>query len=435
MTEQHNQDSDLSATDASSADEPHSSGLSRRAWLATAGKALAGGAAVLAAPAFVRAQGEQPLNLGLLMAKQGVWTEQGEVIANGVKLALDQAGNQARGRRVNLLWYDEPNPQSAQQNMQKLVEQDKAIAVIGGTNSGTSLAMSSVAMRTKTPYIAPNAAARELTGSSCNPYTFRVLSPTPVTCRALAPSLLAIGKKWHFLVANYAYGQDIQRSMSDLLKQSGGTIVGADVTPLNTTDFSSFILKIRQSKPDVVLLGLPGGDLSTFLKQYAEMGMKGQIPVACPIIGDSDLWSINVDAATGYYGKPWHFSSPGLSAEELAFIKQYTAKYGKPPADKAWIGWFTTRTLLKAVNEAKSTSGADIVQSLETVQMGDSSGPAYFRPWDHQMLRRWTVFKVKDHITDKWDWLNQVSVVPQNTADLDRLYGTRQEIGCTMAAR
>ena len=415
--------------------ETQSTGMTRRAWLATAGKTLASGAAVLAAPAIVRAQGEQPLKLGLLMAKQGVWTEQGEVIANGVKMALDDANNQARGRRVDLVWYDEPNPQSAQQNMQKLIEQDKVIAVIGGTNSGTSLAMSSVAARTKTPYIAPNAAARELTGSSCNPYTFRVLSPTPVTCRALAPSLLAIGKKWHFLVANYAYGQDIQRSMSELLKQSGGTIAGADVTPLNTTDFSSFILKIRQSKPDVVLLGLPGGDLSTFLKQYAEMGMKDKIPVACPIIGDSDLWSINVDAATGYYGKPWHYSSPGHSPEELAFIKKYTAKYGKPPADKAWIGWFTTRALLAGVNQAKSTSGPDIVQSLETVQFGDSSGPAYFRPWDHQMLRRWTVFKVKDHITDKWDWLNQVSAVPQNPAELDSLYGTKQEIGCTMAER
>jgi len=415
--------------------ETRSTGMTRRAWLATAGKTLASGAAVLAAPAIVRAQGEQSLKLGLLMAKQGVWTEQGEVIANGVKMALDDANNQARGRRVDLVWYDEPNPQSAQQNMQKLIEQDKVIAVIGGTNSGTSLAMSSVAARTKTPYIAPNAAARELTGSSCNPYTFRVLSPTPVTCRALAPSLLAIGKKWHFLVANYAYGQDIQRSMSELLKQSGGTIAGADVTPLNTTDFSSFILKIRQSKPDVVLLGLPGGDLSTFLKQYAEMGMKDKIPVACPIIGDSDLWSINVDAATGYYGKPWHYSSPGHSPEELAFIKKYTAKYGKPPADKAWIGWFTTRALLAGVNQAKSTSGPDIVQSLETVQFGDSSGPAYFRPWDHQMLRRWTVFKVKDHITDKWDWLNQVSAVPHNPAELDSLYGTKQEIGCTMAAR
>ncbi|MEP9321840.1 ABC transporter substrate-binding protein [Paraburkholderia phymatum] len=171
--------------------EAQGTGMTRRTWLATAGKTLASGAAVLAAPAVVRAQGEQPLKLGLLMAKQGVWTEQGEVIANGVKMALDDANNQARGRRVDLVWYDEPNPQSAQQNMQKLIEQDKVIAVIGGTNSGTSLAMSSVANRTKTPYIAPNAAARELTGSSCNPYTFRVLSPTTRCTRSFRGSRIA----------------------------------------------------------------------------------------------------------------------------------------------------------------------------------------------------------------------------------------------------
>ncbi|MEZ0605421.1 ABC transporter substrate-binding protein [Paraburkholderia sp. IW21] len=412
-----------------------SGGMTRRGWLSAAGKTLASGAAVLAAPAFVRAQGDQPLKLGLVMAKQGVWTEQGEMIVNGVKLALADAGNQVRGRRIDLVWYDEPNPQSAQQNMQKLVEEDKVVAVIGGTNSGTSLAMASVANRAKVPYIAPNAAARELTGSSCNPYTFRTLAPTPVTCRALAPSLLAKGKRWHFLVANYAYGQDIQRAMSELLKQAGGTMTGADVSPLNTTDFSSFILKIRQSKPDVVVLGLPGGDLSTFLKQYAEMGLKGTIPVACPIIGDSDLWSISPDAATGYYGKPWHFSSPGHTPAELAFIKTYTAKYGKPPADKAWIGWFATRGLLEGIKQAKSTSGADIAASLETVKLDDGAVPAYYRSWDHQMVRRWTVFKVKDHIADKWDWLDRVSVVPQNPADLDRLYGTRQEIGCAMPPR
>jgi len=430
----HQQDGDGALSSVSTSNSPDGV-MTRRDWLAKAGKTLASGAAVMAAPALVRAQGDQPLKIGLLMAKQGVWTEQGEVIANGVKLALDEAGNQVRGRRIDLIWYDEPNPQSAQQNMQKLIDQDKAIAVIGGTNSGTSLAMASVANRAKIPYIAPNAAARELTGSSCNPYTFRVLTPTPVTCHALAPSLLAIGKRWHFLVANYAYGQDIQRSMSELLKQAGGTMVGADVTPLNTTDFSSFILKIRQSKPDVVLLGLPGGDLSTFLKQYAEMGMKGTIPVACPIIGDSDLWSISVDAATGYYGKPWHFSAPGHTPAELAFIRTYTAKYGRPPADKAWIGWFSARALLEGIKQAKSTSGSDIAASLETVKIDDGPTPAYFRSWDHQLMRRWTVFKVKDRITDKWDWLDQVSVVPQNPAEVEKLYGTRQEIGCSMAAR
>ncbi|KAA1004045.1 ABC transporter substrate-binding protein [Paraburkholderia panacisoli] len=409
--------------------------MARRDWLAVAGKTLASGAAMLAAPAVVRAQGEQPVKLGLVLAKQGVWTEQGEVIANGVKMALDDAGNEVRGRRIELVWYDEPNPQSAQQNMQKLVEEDKVIAVIGGTNSATSLAMASVANRARIPYLAPNGTASELTGGSCNPYTFRTQAATPVCCRALAPSLLAIGKRWHFVFSNYTYGQGIQRSMADLLKEAGGTMTGADATPLNTTDFSSFILKIRQAKPDVVVLGLPGGDLSTFLKQYAEMGMKGRIPVACPIIGDSDLWSINVDAATGYYGKPWHFNSPGHSPEEQAFTRKYTAKYGRPPGAQAWLGWFSAHALLEGINRAKSASGSDIAASLEMVKFSDGSGSAFFRPWDHQMVRRWTVFKVKDHVTDQWDWLDQISVVPQNPADIDKLYGTRQEVGCVMPLR
>ena len=89
----------------------------------------------------------------------------------------------------------------------------------------------------------------------------------------------------------------------------------------------------------------------------------------------------------------------------------------------------------EGIKQAKSTSGADIAASLETVRLDDGAMPAYYRSWDHQMVRRWTVFKVKDHITDKWDWLDQVSVVPKNPADLDKLYGTRQEIGCNMPPR
>jgi len=417
------------------ANSPNKTAMTRRDWLGTSGKVLASGAALLAAPAFVRAQGEQPIKIGMVMAKQGVFSEQGEMIADGVKLAIAQAGNQVRSRRIDLIWYDEANPQGSQQNMQKLVDEDKVSAVIGGTNSGTSLAMASVAGRARIPYISPGAAARELTGTGCNPYTFRTLAPIPVSCRALAPLLLTKGKRWHFLVANYAFGQDIQRAMSDLLKEAGGTITGADASPLNTTDFSSFILKIRQAKPDVVVLGLPGGDLSTFLKQYAEMGMKGVIPVACPVIGDPDLWSISPEAATGYFGLPWHYDTPGLTPVEVDFVKTYTAQHKKPPSDKVWLGWFSTRVLLEAMKQAKSASSNDIAASLETVKVDDGGTPAYYRQWDHQMVRRWTVFKVKDHITDKWNWLDRVSVVPQNMADVDKLYGTPAEIGCKMAPR
>ncbi|OWW19541.1 ABC transporter substrate-binding protein [Noviherbaspirillum denitrificans] len=413
-------------------DESSKKHFSRRDVLALAGKAAVGGTLALGAPAILRAQTSQTTKIGLVFAKQGVWTAQGEHLATGIKMALDQAGGTILGKKVELVWYDEPNPQSAQQNMQKLIDSDKVVAVIGGTNSATSLAMASVARRSKVPYIAPNAASRDITGKECNPYTFRVLTTTPVAARALAPSLLGVGKKWYFMCANYAYGQDVYASMKAMLNEAGGTEVGNDATPLGTTDFSSFILKIRQAKPDVVVLGLPGGDLSNFLKQYNEMGMKGRIPVACPIIGDSDLWDLTPEVATGYYGKPWHFSSSDNPAADKAFVKDYIAKHGKPPADKVWLGWFSMRSLMAGIEQAKSVKGNDIVGGLELARLQDGAVPAYYRSWDHQMLRRCMVFKVKDKITDKWDWLDAIAQEPKVPSELDKLFGNQGEIGCKM---
>ena len=408
---------------------------SRRKVLQTAGKAAAGSVVAMSVPGLLRAQAQGPVKIGMVFAKQGVWTEQGEQLATGIKMALDEVGGKILGRNIELVWYDEPNPQSAQQNMAKLIDEDKVVAVIGGSNSGTSLAMSSVARRSKIPYITPNAAAAAVTGKECNPYTFRTLTTTLVASRAMAPALLGVGKKWYFLTANYAFGQDIYTSMSGLLKEANGTEIGVDQAPLGTTDYSSFILKIRQAKPDVVVAGLPGGDLSTFLKQWAEMGMKGKIPIACPIIGDADLWSLNSDAATGYYGKPWHFSSPNNPPADKAFAKAYLDKHGKPAADKVWLGWFSMRMLIAGINQAKSFKAGDIVGGLENARIDDGGSPAYYRAWDHQMLRKCMVFKVKDKITDKWDWLDLVAQEPKNPVDLEKLYGSKIEIGCKMDPR
>lgn len=408
--------------------------LAGAARAATAGAAVTLGAPLLGAPFIIAARGETPVKLGLVFAKQGTWTEQGEQLVDGAKLALEQAGSQVLGRPVQVIWYDEPSPQSAQENLQKLVEQENVVAVVGGTNSGTSLAMSAAARRLSIPYITPNAAAREITGKLCNRFTFRVLTTTPVASRAMGPYLATLGKNWYFISASYAFGQDVYKSMRTQLDDAGGKEVGSDQTPLGTTDFSSFLLKIRRARPEVIVAGLPGGDLSSFLKQFADMGLKGHIPVACPIIGDSDLWSVGPEAATGIYGKPWHFSDPNNTAADRVFTAAYSKKHGKPPADKAWLGWFTMRSLLGGIEQAQSVKPLDIVRGLETARFDDGAIPAYYRAWDHQMLRRCLVLKVKQPITDKWDWLDVIKVAPGNPAELDAMFGTKAEVGCQMEA-
>lgn len=406
--------------------------LSRRTFIAGASSAAA-----LSVPglSFSQAGGpKDPVKIGLIFAKQGTWTEQGEHLVNGARVAVAQAGSKLLDRPVELVWLDEPNPQVAQQNMQKIVDEEKVVAVIGGTNSGTSLAMSSVAQRSKIPFIAANAAARDITGKGCNRYTFRTLATTQVACRAVAPHLANIGKKWYFLVASYVFGLDIYNSMKSELKAVGGTEVGFDQTPLGTTDFSSFILKIRQAKPDVVVLAIQGNDLSNFLKQYKEFGLEGKIQVCNPVIGDSDLWSIGPQASFGIYGKPWHFSDPSNPPADKEFAAAYLKAHGKPAADKAWLGWQSMRLLIGAIQKEGSLDPAKIVTGLETLKVRDGDSLTYFRDWDHQLLHRYLVLKVKKEITDKWDYLETIGQSPINPSGLETLFGSKAEIGCTLGS-
>ncbi|KAF1022607.1 MAG: hypothetical protein GAK30_00980 [Paracidovorax wautersii] len=93
------------------------------------------------------------------------------------------------------------------------------------------------------------------------------------------------------------------------------------------------------------------------------------------------------------------------------------------------------RMLIAAIEQARHVKGGDIAGALEAVRIDDGGTPAYYRQWDHQMLRKTLVLKVKDKITDPWDWLDVVATAPGNSAQLDALYGTPQEIGCRMEPR
>ena len=396
--------------------------------------ALAGTAAAsrLGMPYIANAAAAEPIKIGLILAKTGQIVDQAEYLANGTFLALEQAGNKVLDRPVEIIWLDEPSPQVAQQNAQKLIEENKVTALIGGALSSNCLAISSVAKRMKVPYVANNAAAREITGKDCSRYTFRLQPPVPVQARALAPYIMGYGKRWYFMTAGYAFGQDILHTFTDLLKQAGGTVVGQDEVPLNTSDYSSYILKIRQAKPDLVLGGVSAQDLSTFLKQWNELGMRGKIPFAEIAVGDTDIWSVGPEAATGIFTSLWWYNNPNNSPEDKAFAAAYLKKHGKPAADKAWMGWFAMRSLLGGIELAKSTDPEKIVDGLENWKVMAGDVAMGYRKFDHQMMMRTLVVETKAKITDKWDYFDVKAALPEKVADLPAVFGSQEEVGCHM---
>jgi branched-chain amino acid transport system substrate-binding protein len=392
--------------------------------------ALLGGASLLAAPNIARAV--EPIRIGVLLAKTGQIAAQTEYLSNGTILAMEERNNTIMGQPAELVWLDEPSPQAATQNMQKLVQENKVVAILGGSLSSNALAEEATAAQLKIPFVCDNAAATEISGKNCNRFTFRLNTPVAVQQRMISPYAARFGKRWYHITASYAFGQDILRASRENLKAIGGTEVGVDEVPLNTPDFSSFILKIRQAKPDVVVGGLSAGDLSTFLKQWNELGMKGKIPFVEIAIGDTDIWAVGPDAATGIFTKMWYHKNPSNTLEEKVFAAAYEKKYNKPAADKAWMGWITARSLFESIDAAKSTDSMAIVEGLEawTVISGNTSYS--YRKFDHQMLVRNLAVKVKDKITDKWDYFDVAATLPENPADLDKTFGMPEEIGCKM---
>lgn len=405
----------------------HSFGFGRRQF-------LKGAAAAASFPAFYigTAAAQQPLKIGMVIAKQGPFAKQGGDLAAGAQLAFDEAGAKVLGRPAELMWLDEPNPQGAVQNVTKLVEEDKAIAVLGGTSSATSLAMGYEALRAKVPFISVNGAAREITGKDCNPFMFRSPASVPVYAEAMAPAMLAVGKKWYFIAGAFAFGEDVISTFSEILKAHGGTVVGADRVPVATTDYSSFVLKARAARPDVVISG--AANVEPLLKQFKEFGLTGNLMIAGPAVSDTDLWSASPDALAGIFGKTWYYNDPANSPAEKAFVQAYRAKEGRPPSDRVFFGWYSMKLLLAAIQQGNSVEPLRITRALEEVRIQDGATAVQYRKGDHQLLRRLVVGNAhKPNPADKWDILNITSSTVANQAALEKMYGNPVQLGCKMA--
>jgi branched-chain amino acid transport system substrate-binding protein len=378
------------------------------------------------------AQADEPIKIGMLYSKQGPGSSIGQFLERGSDLAVEEAGGKVLGRKIELIWLDESDPQGSQQNMQRLVDENKVVAVVGGNYSSNALAMMGVANRTKIPLILPGAAASEITGKSCSRYVFRTQATVPVQTNGLMPYIASIGKKVYFLTASYAFGQDILHSSRALLGKTGLTEVGNDEVPVNTADYSSYILKMRQAKPDAIIGGLVGGDFSNFLKQWNEMGMKDKIPYGAIAVTDTDFWDVGPEASAGIYIKPWYYNNPKNTAAEKAMTEAFEKKFKQPPSDKTWSGWIAMRALLESIEAAKSTKAQDIVTALEKWKNTDGPLPYYFRDWDHQMVRPAVIVQVKKNITDKWDFFDVLKDTSTTAEETEKAFGSKEEIGCNM---
>ena len=411
------------------------SGPNRRRILQS-GVAIAGVTA-LGAPALLRAQGEA-IRIGHLTPMTGFLGALGEYAVMGIKMAVEEinASGGVLGRQIDLMTEDSVNPQVAASKAQRMFERDNVALLMGEINSASALTISQVAARAKKLFISIGARSDALRGKDCNRYTFHVDIPVTVMVNAAGQALLrdglVKGKRIYSLTADYLFGHDLSKAAKKFFAANGGEQIGDELVPTDVTDFSPYLLKIRQAKPDLVATNLAGNQVTNFVKQYAEFGLP--YAVAGFNLNTADAWAAGEGNLGGIWPTVWHheLNTPGSKAFVAAFMK----KYNKVPENHAWIEYVSMKVVQQAINETKGTDTDKLIAYFESQAQFDllKARKGYFRSWDHQMMQEAYSFTVKPkgQAKDKWDFLKFGDAVPTPNQPLELLAPTRAESACKM---
>ncbi|MGN6702596.1 MAG: ABC transporter substrate-binding protein, partial [Burkholderiaceae bacterium] len=345
-------------------------GINRRKVLQIAGAATV---AQLAPPFIISARGEQTVKLGLDNPLTGTYAATGKNELNGCQLAIEQinAKGGILGRQAELLVEDSSSGDAgtAVQKARKLIDRDKVNFLLGNVNSGLALAMAQVSNEKGILHIVPGGHTDAITGATCHWNVFRVCDTTRMLTNAIARSLMEkYGKKMYFITADYAFGHTLQEGYDANLKKYGGTKLGADLTPLGTTDFSSYLIKAQSTKPDVLVLLLNGDDLLNALKQVVQFGLDKQIHIAGANIELEVLEGLPPEARIGDWVAEWYHIQPGVPHVD-EFVAAIKKKTGRVPTARTWFGYVGTWSCALAANKAKSLEAVKMAKALSGMEL------------------------------------------------------------------
>lgn len=219
---------------------------------------LAIAAMQVVSPFVVKSRAEEPVKIGLDDPFTGTYAELGKNEQIGCELAIEQinANGGILGRKVELLAEDSTSADTgtAVQKAHKLIDRDKVNFFLGNVNSAMAIALGEVTNQAGVLHIVTGGHTDSVTGTDCHWNVFRVCNTTRMETNSVAKTLFSkYGKKWYFLTPDYAFGHTLQQGFEAALKQYGGTEAGASLTPLGTTDYSSFLIKAQAANPDVII--------------------------------------------------------------------------------------------------------------------------------------------------------------------------------------
>ena len=389
--------------------------------------ALMLGAAGLATSA---AHAQEKVKIGFITDMSSLYSDvEGKGGATAIQMAIDDFGGKVLGQPIELFSADHQNKADiAASKAREWIDTQGVTMIFGGTNSGTALATAKVAQEKKRVYFNNGAASSALTNEQCTPYTVHYAYDTVALAKGTGAAVVdAGGKSWFFLTADYAFGHSLEADTSKVVKDKGGTVVGAVRTPLNASDFSSFLLQAQNSKAQILGLANAGGDTINAIKAAKEFGINKSMKTAGLLVFLSDIHSLGLKNTEGLlHTTSWYWDKDD---ESRKFADRYFAKMKRMPTDVQAADYSATTTYLKAVAAVKSTDADKVMEYMKKTPINDFYAKGgVIRP-DGRMVHEMYLVQVKSQADSKkpWDYLNIVKKIPG-----EQVFTTKADSKCAL---
>jgi branched-chain amino acid transport system substrate-binding protein len=384
---------------------------------------MLGTALSLASAGFALAQ-DKTVKIGALSDQSGLYADlagPGSTLA--AQMAAEDSGLTAKGWKIDIISGDHQNkPDIGTAIARQWFDVDKVDVIVDVPNSGVALAVNNVIKEKNGVYINSGAATSDLTNAQCTPNTVHWTYDTYMLAHATGQALVkAGGDTWFFLTADYAFGAALERDTTAVILANGGKVVGGVKHPLNTSDFSSFLLQAQSSKAKIIGLANAGGDTTNTIKQAAEFGIvKGGQKLAALLLFITDVKAIGLETAQGLnFTETFYWD---MNDQTRAFSKKFSArmKNGAPPTmvqAGVYSGLLHYFKALEALG-GNPHDGVKVVEKMKSIPTDDTLfGKGEIEP-NGRTIHSAYLFEVKKPSESKgpWDFYKLVGTVPGDQA-------------------
>jgi branched-chain amino acid transport system substrate-binding protein len=368
------------------------------------------------------------IRIGFITDLSGLYADiDGPAGADAIRMAIADLGGAVAGKKIELLVADHQNkPDVAAAKAREWFDTQGVDMLVGGTNSGTALAMSKVAQEKKKLFIAIGAGTSALTNEQCSPYTVHYAYDTVALAKGTGGAVVkAGGKSWYFLTADYAFGASLQNDTATVVKAAGGTVVGAVKHPLSASDFSSFMLQAQGSKAQILGLANAGGDTINAIKAANEFGVTKTMKLAGLLVFINDIHSLGLKSTQGMYlTDSWYWNK---DAETRAWSRKFFEKIKRMPSSVQAANYSAALQYLQAVKASGSDDSDKVLSQMKKTKINDIFAKGGYIRDDGRMIHDMYLMQVKtpDKSVEPWDYYNVVETIKGDVA-----FTTKAETKC-----